>query len=137
MSPDGSDPIDDHKVIDLMPMIRARRDSKCPHLYVEVDETIASLTCRDCHSQVDPWWWLRSQAKRLTEWAAMNERFLAESRAIKDRHDAWALRANEKVTKLTAEINRLHAIKVELLHERIGDVRLVDLVDRSGRRRKR
>lgn len=125
-------------IIDLLPLIRRKRQLVCPHQHTEVgDEGDASLTCSDCDAKLDPWWYIR----RLADW---------ESK-LKERHQEYTAacdtkmketneiieRQNETITRLNAEISRLTDVKNQLSNERVGDRLLGHAAARPRRPRKR
>lgn len=107
-------------VIDLRPLIRARKASDCTHPYVSVSEIEASLTCDECDAELDPWWFIRKMANDQARW----DKFTSDNQKASDdvvaRHTAWMAKANEDIARYNAEIQQLVSEKNRLWNEQIN-----------------
>lgn len=107
-------------VLDLLPRLRSKKTANCKHLRVSVDMDVASLTCDDCCSEIDPWSYIRQLCSDDED----QETYASAQRAA---HQKWAEEAHEKekimaakVNELIAEVNRLNKIKNELQNEQVN-----------------
>ncbi len=100
-------------VLDLRPRIAQKRTATCEHLYVEVDENAADLSCADCGAALDPWWYIRTMAQAHEEVVAFRD-------GQQKHFDDWRAQANATVQRLGQEIAELVALKNKLWNER-GD----------------
>ena len=121
-------------ILDLTSRLRRKKQAQCRHASCEVDDKAASLTCVDCGAEIDPWWFIRDQARHAERYA---ERFAEAEREIAAKYDegnAKIAKQNETITRLNAEIQQLTSIKNELWNTRVEGQQL-GLV--ASRRRKR
>lgn len=111
---------DSGDVIDIAPALRRKKISDCDHKLADVDDDVASLTCRDCGHEIDPWWWLRMFA---ADHERETRRYDAECRkieAVQQQHNAWVAKANEDIHRLNDELNHLRNEKNRLWNEQIA-----------------
>lgn len=121
-------PADKTGVIDIGPALRRKRMTTCEHANCEVDDDVASLTCVDCGNEIDPWAYLRQQARA----GEAHQRYYAEQQAA---FDAWCAQANAKIQRLQDEITALTRKKDRLWNERIDGQPLGALRVRSRRKK--
>lgn len=124
----AEDPTFPRGVLDLRPAIQRKRSSECAHDYVEIDDTLPSLSCADCGAELDPWWYLRKRAAAAAdernEWAEAARRF-----------DGWIASTSATIARQHAEIARLTELKNRLWNESINGAPLGSQVKRPRRRR--
>jgi len=113
-------------VVDLLPLIRARQISLCPHTSVTVDETIAELTCSACQRSLDPWWYLRRLAHDSAEWVAAYKRQAEAFQRMVDDHNAWVTHVNKKRAELQQEIIDLTRQRDDLWNTPVHGVALIN-----------
>lgn len=124
-------------VLDLTSRLRRKKQDGCTHSHVEVDDTAASLTCVDCDAEIDPWWFIREQARHAERCA---ERLAAAEREIAAKYDegnAKIAKQNEIIVRLNEEIRRLTEAKNALWNTNVDGQQLGWIVRRSGKRKRR
>lgn len=122
-------------VIPIEAFIRRKKKGTCPHLHVEVDDDAASLSCSDCDAELDPWWFLRYQARNQELWEAHTQAQQKELDEVVEKHNRWVAQANETIRIFNAQIQHLCDVKNRLSNEMIGGERLGSLARRRPRRR--
>lgn len=121
-------------VIDFQAALRRKRVSECPHDHADVDMDVASISCRDCGHELDPWWFLRKMVVRDEEIEAGHEERRRKWEQQMDLHAKWIEGANATVKRMTDEIQKLYDTKNKLWNEQVNGVPLGALA--AGRRRR-
>jgi hypothetical protein len=121
-------------ILDLTSRLRRKKQTECQHDGCEVDDTAASLTCANCGAEIDPWLFIRQQARHAERYA---ERLAAAEREIAAKYDEGngkIAKQNETIMRLNAEIQQLTSLKNELWNTRVEGWQLGMV---ASRRRKR
>jgi DNA repair exonuclease SbcCD ATPase subunit len=101
------------EIIDLQPILRKKAQADCTHQFADVDNSAASLTCRSCGVELDPWWFLRRLANdEEGEWQRVEKQ--------RTEYFTWLQHANEQIQRLNTEIQELTATKNRLWNEHVN-----------------
>lgn len=121
---------DDAPVLDIMPVLRARRRSTCEHINVSVDGALAHLECEECEQQINPYWWIERLVGR---WSAEMGRIAEHEERARAETNRNITGMNHRIERLRLEIETLEAKKRQLQAEVVNGAPLGRQVKRWKR----
>jgi hypothetical protein len=112
-------------ILDFHAALRRKRTTQCEHQEAEVDVTIASLTCKECGLELDPWWYLRRMAERseddYEQFAKLHAAYQAAGDKLRADYAVLIGRMNGTIERLNGEIAELTKTKNRLWNEQVND----------------